>query len=179
MRYAGNGISLLSADKWSQERDTSLELYSLIVEAHLSLANMDEMKVYSDEVLQQSTLTELEKVRVHICNISLVGNTMNKAGEALDMSFAVLKKLGCKFPTNTLLQMRLAIASVATAKLPTENDVAALPLMEDPIKRACMEIMVSKPRFNFIILASTLSLKTCRSMLQFSVITVIMFLHSL
>ena len=140
--YAEKGISLLSPDKWSKEPKVSLELFSLIVEAHFSLANIDKMKVYGDEVLQQSTLTELEKVRIHSCNISLVGGTMNKAQEALDTSIAVLRKLGCKFPKNKLLQARLAVSSVVGAKLPTEKDIADLPIMDDPTRKACMEIMV-------------------------------------
>ncbi len=120
----------------------SLELFSLIVEAHFSLANVDKMKVYGDEVLQQSTLTELEKVRVYSCNISLVGGTMNKAQEALEMSIAVLRKLDCKFPENKLLQGRMALSSVAITKLPTEKEIADLPIMKDPSRKACMEIMV-------------------------------------
>jgi len=120
----------------------SLELFSLIVEAHFSLTNIDKMKVYGDEVLQQSTLTELEKVRIHSCNISLVGGTMNKAREALDMSIDVLRKLGCKFPKNKLLQVRLALSLLAITKLPTEKDIADLPIMDDPTRKACMEIMV-------------------------------------
>lgn len=121
----------------------SLELFSLVVEAHFSLANVDKMKFYGDEVIMQSALTELEKVRVHSCNISLVGGVMNKAREALDMSIAVLRKLGCKFPKNKLLQARIALSSLATTKLPTENDIANLPIMNDPARKACMKIMVS------------------------------------
>jgi len=143
VRYAEKGISLLPPDKWRQEREVSLELFSLIVEAYFSLANTDKMKVYGDEVLQQPTLTELEKVRVHSCNISFVGGTMNKAKEALDMSIAVLRKLGCKFPRNKLLQVSLALSSLAAIKLPTEKDIADLPPMEDETRKACMEIMVS------------------------------------
>ncbi len=119
-----------------------MELFSLIVEAHFSLANVDKMKVYGDEVLHQSSLTQLEKVRVHSCNIALVGGTMNKAREALDMSIAVLRKLGCKFPRNKLLQARLALSSLVTTKLPSEEEIAELPRMNDETKKACMEIMV-------------------------------------
>jgi len=118
-------------------------LYSLITEAYLSIADIDKMMVYGDEVLHQSKLTELEKVRVHICNISLNAGVMNKAREALDMSIDVLKKLGCKFPKNKLLQARLALSSLAATKLPTEKDIADLPLMDDETRKACMEIMVS------------------------------------
>lgn len=141
--YAEKGISLLPPDKWSQEREVSLELYSLIVEALFSNANIDKMKFYGDEVLNQPTLTELEKVRVHNCNISLLGGVMNKAKEALDMGIAVLRKLGCKFPRNKLLQARLAISSLSATKLPTEKEIADLPPMTDPIRKACMELMVS------------------------------------
>ena len=143
VRYAEKGISLLSSDKWNTEREVSLELFSLVVEAHFSLANADKMKVYGDEVLKQSTLTELEKVRVHSCNISLVGGSMIDGQEALDMSIAVLKKLGCKFPKNKLLQARIALSSLVTTKLPTEEDIANLPIMNDPARKACMKIMVS------------------------------------
>ncbi len=141
--YTEKGISLLPPDKWSQERVVSLELYSLIVEALFSNANIDKMKFYGDEVLNQPTLTELEKVRVHNCNISLLGGVMNKAKEALDMGIAVLRKLGCKFPRNKLLQARLAISSLSATKLPTEKEIADLPPMTDPIRKACMELMVS------------------------------------
>jgi len=141
--YAERGISLLPVEKWTQEREVSLELYSLLTEAYLSLVNAEKMKVYADEVLQQSSLSELEKVRVHICNISLYAGVMNKAREALDMSIDVLRKLGCKFPKNKLLQVRLAVSSVVGAKLPTEKDIADLPIMDDPTRKACMEIMVS------------------------------------
>ena len=143
VRYAEKGISLLSSDKWNTEREVSLELFSLVVEAHFSLANADKMKVYGDEVLQQSTLTELEKVRVHSCNISLVGGSMIHGQDALDMSISVLKRLGCKFPQNKLLQARIALSSLATTKLPTEKDIANLPIMNDPARKACMKIMVS------------------------------------
>ena len=125
MIYAERGISLLPVEKWTQEREVSLELYSLLTEAYLSLVNAEKMKVYADEVLQQSSLSELEKVRVHICNISLYAGVMNK------------------FPKNKLLQVRLAVSSVVGAKLPTEKDIADLPIMDDPTRKACMEIMVS------------------------------------
>ena len=141
--YAEKGISLLPPDKWSQEREISLDLFSLISEACFSNANIDKMKFYGDEVLNQPMLTELEKVRVHSCKISLVGGIANKSREALDMSIAVLRKLGCKFPRNKFLQARLALSSLAATKLPTEKDVADLPPMTDPIRKACMEIMVS------------------------------------
>jgi len=42
-----------------------------------------------------------------------------------------------------LLQVRLAVSSVVGAKLPTEKDIADLPIMDDPTRKACMEIMVS------------------------------------
>ncbi len=87
------------------------------------------------------------KVRVHSCNISLYGGTLNKSREALDMSIDVLRKLGCKFPSNKLLQARLAISLLTRTKLPTEKDVAALPPMEDETKKACMDIMVSHYSF--------------------------------
>lgn len=141
--YAEKGISLLPPDKWSKELEVSLELFSLIVEAHFSLGNIDKMKIYGDEVIRQSALSELEKVRVYNCNISLVGGTMNKAQEALEMSTAVLGKLDCKFPENKLLQGRMALSSVAITKLPTEREIADLPIMKDPSRKACMEIMVS------------------------------------
>ncbi len=121
----------------------SLELFTLIVEAHFSRGNIDKMKVYGDEVLRQSTLTELEKVWVYNCNISLVGGTMNKAQEALEMCIVVLRKLDCKFPENKLLQGRMALSSVAITKLPTEREIADLPILKDPSRKACMKIMVS------------------------------------
>eukprot|EP00985_Skeletonema_marinoi_P008003 scaffold3562_cov101-Skeletonema_marinoi.AAC.1 len=146
--YAERGITLLPVEKWTQEREVSLELYSLITEAYLSIADIDKMMVYGDEVLHQSKLTELEKVRVHICNISLNAGVMNKAREAIDMSIDVLKKLGCKFPKNKLLQARLALSSLAATKLPTEKDIADLPLMDDETRKACMEIMVNAATFS-------------------------------
>eukprot|EP00986_Skeletonema_menzelii_P004611 scaffold1587_cov139-Skeletonema_menzelii.AAC.3 len=148
INYAEKGISLLPPDKWSQERETSLGLFSLIVEAYFSNANIDKMKLYGDEVLNEPTLTELEKVRVHSCNISLVGGIMNKSREALNMSIAVLRKLGCKFPRNKLLQARLALSSLAATKLPTKKDVADLPPMTDPIRKACMDIMVNAATYS-------------------------------
>ncbi|KAK1741659.1 putative AAA ATPase [Skeletonema marinoi] len=146
--YAERGISLLPVEKWTQEREVSLELYSLITEAYLSIVNAEKMKVYANEVLHQSSLSELEKVRVHICIISLNAGVMNKAREALDMSIDVLRKLGCKFPKNKLLQARLAVSSVLGAKLPSEKDIAALSPMEDETRKACMEIMVNAATFS-------------------------------
>ena len=143
-RYAEKGISLLPPDKWNKEREVSLELFSLVVEAHLSLGNVEKMKLYGDEVIQQSALAELEKVRVHSCNISLVGGSMIHGQEALNMSITLLKKLGCRFPKSKLLQARLAISSLVSTKLPTERDIAILPIMNDPAKKACMKIMVSR-----------------------------------
>ena len=118
-------------------------MYSLIVEAYYCTADTRNAKIYGDEVLQQLTLSELEKVRVHSCNISLYGGALNKPREALDMSIDVLRKLGCKFPSNKLLQACLAISLLTTTKLPNEKDIAALPPMEDETKKACMDIMVS------------------------------------
>ena len=97
------------------------------------------MNYYSDELLQQQVLTELEKVRIYHCKISALGGS-GHASEALALSLEVLGRLGCQFPRNRAGQMIKAIYLLSNTKLP-DKDVEALPLMTDETKKACMVLM--------------------------------------
>ena len=139
MSFAERGIALLPSGRWNHHQQVSLELYSLCCEAHLSIGSTDSMHSYGDEVLQQQTLTELEKVRIYHCKISSLGGG-RKSSEALALSLDVLGKLGCKFPRSSAGQAVKALASLRNTKLP-KGDIRVLPTMVDETKKACMVLM--------------------------------------
>jgi len=137
--FGERGIALLSSESWSQQQKLTLELYSLCSEAHFSVGNIDEMYSYVDEIIQQETLTELEKGRAYHCKISTLGGS-GKASEALALSLDVLGRLGCKFPRTSVGQVAKALSSLSSTKLP-KHDITALSHMIDSTKKACMMLM--------------------------------------
>lgn len=99
------------------------------------------MNYWADEILQQESLTELEKVPVNHCKISFLGGS-GRASEALALSLDVLGKLGCNFPRGKAGQVAKALASLKSTKLP-EHDLSAMPSMIDETKKACMVLMIN------------------------------------
>lgn len=139
-KYGEKGIRLLSPDRWTSQRELSLQLYSICTEVHGCLGNLDEMQKHCDEVLNQKQLPLSDKLRVYVCLIQSIGNGGNSE-EALGLLLDVLGQLGCTFPRTSVLQIVKAIAWLGKTKFPTKEVVAALPLMTDPTKKSCMMLM--------------------------------------
>jgi predicted ATPase len=139
-KYGEKGIGLLAPDRWTSQKDLSLKMYSICAEAHYSNGNVAEMQKYCDEVLHQNDIPILDKMRVYHCMLTTMGNG-GRALEALKLSINVLSKLGCKFPRNSASQMGKVIYWLGKTKLPSEGEIAELPLMTDPTHKACMQLM--------------------------------------
>jgi predicted ATPase len=139
-KYGGKGISLLPADRWKSMKDMSLKIYSICAEAHYSLGNVAEMQKYCDEVLHQDNIPIFDKMRVYHCMLITMGNG-GRAPEALKLSLDILSQLKCKLPRNSASQMVTAFYWLSKTKLPSKDEIAELPLMTDPIHKACMQLM--------------------------------------
>ena len=132
----------MPADRWSLEQKLSIEMYSICTEAHFSLGNIGQMNFYGDELLQQESVAELEKVRVYHCKICALGGR-GKSKEALALCLKVLGRLGCHFPRNICGQAAKAISSISSTKLPKDDILSTLSPMTDETKKACMLLMTN------------------------------------
>jgi predicted ATPase len=140
VKYGGKGIGLLPADRWTSQKELSLKMYSICAEAHYSLGNVAETQKYCDEVLDQDKIPILDKMRVYHCMFMTMGNG-GRAPEALKLSLDILSQLKCKFPRKRASQMAKALYWLSKTKLPSKDEIAELPLMTDPIHKACMQLM--------------------------------------
>jgi transcriptional accessory protein Tex/SPT6 len=139
-KYGGKGIVLLPADRWTRMKAMSLKIYSICAEAHYSLGNVAEMQKHCDEVLHQDNIPIFDKMRVYHCMLITMGNG-GRAPEALKLSLDILSQLKCKLPRNSASQMVTAFYWLSKTKLPSKDEIAELPLMTDPIHKACMQLM--------------------------------------
>lgn len=141
--YLDLGISLLGdgPDKWQNQYDLSLALYTEATEAAYLSAEFDRMDDWFREILKQARTT-LEKVKPYEIRI-LAYKAENRFMEATETGLDLLEQLGERFPRKpTMAHM---IRDLATTQLMlrgrSNEDLMALPLMTDPEKSAAMRII--------------------------------------
>lgn len=139
--YLTIGISLLSSKTWTEEYDTSLNLYTLAAETAYLNGKFDKMNGHIDVVLEH-TRDLLDKVKVYEIRI-LSFKAENKLIDAINTGLDLLTQLGEKFPKNpklphvmfNLIKTKLKLKGKSISYL--EN----LPVMEDKEKIAAMRII--------------------------------------
>lgn len=142
-RYAAVGIRLLPDDRWTSLPTLTLNLYSIGAEAEGIRGQIDEAKVYFDEVVNNSQ-NEVDKLRVYYLYMDTLTN-LNRAAEATDICLRVLAKFDCKFPFKPGGQAWAAIKDILKLSkekyIPTQDEMDQLPLITDPSKAEVMKLL--------------------------------------
>ncbi|MEG4495048.1 ATP-binding protein [Microcoleus sp. D3_18_C4] len=141
VRYLRVAMELLPADSWQSHYDLTLAIYESTAEAEYLNINYEASKKMVDIVLQNSK-SLLEKVNVYELQIQSY-NAQNRVVEALNTGLEVLKLLGISFPQNPHALHIMAGLSNTKLRLGLKRieDLANLPEMIDPEKKAAMRIL--------------------------------------
>lgn len=139
-RYFKNGLNLLGDDCWQTSYDLTLTLHVEAAEmAYLSSDN-DEMENLVQEVLDHAR-NALDNAPAHAVSIQ-AATARNRWAEAAEEAVETLRNLGLDLPTDpgkqevesSLLKTKDILAGKSL------DDLANLPRMTDPYKKAIMQI---------------------------------------
>ncbi|MEG4201839.1 serine/threonine-protein kinase PknK, partial [Microcoleus sp. Pol12A5] len=141
VRYLRVAMELLPADCWQSHYELTLAIYESTAEAEYLNINYEKSKKLVDIVINKSN-NLLEKVNVYELQIQSY-NAQNRPLEALNTGLEVLKLLGISFPQNpkTLNIVAGLINTKLSLGLKRIEDLANLPEMTDPDKKAAMGIL--------------------------------------
>ncbi|MCP4136285.1 MAG: AAA family ATPase [bacterium] len=140
-KYLEKGIALLAKDCWQEEYNLAFNLHvEGALAAYLS-SDFEQMDFWVNVALAH-TDEILDTVKLYEVKIQSY-SAQNRAGEAVKIALLVLKLLGIRFPEEPTrmdivrgyVKTRLFLAGKRIA------DLANLPAMEDPYKRAVLRIM--------------------------------------
>ncbi len=140
LAYLQSGIELVGEEGFTHEYELSLALYTEACKAAQASDDPVAMERYADEVLANSTslLDELPvyetKIHAYIAKRELA--------QAAELGLEVLDLLGMSFPAEpNPADAHAALVSIRTMLAGREiEELIALPVMEDPKKRAAMRI---------------------------------------
>jgi hypothetical protein len=137
------GINLLPENSWIEHYDMALELNSYAAESEGSLGNKEALDYYCNKVLNRSEVPLSDKLRVY----EVLVNSMTYAyrhKEAFDLLLAILKQLGCSFPSTSLSRKLAIVFGLIRVKLSlrswTPGDFSNMP----PITKDAMQIQTQK-----------------------------------
>ncbi len=143
LSYLATGIDLIRSldDAWETHYDLSLALHTEATEAAYLSGEFDRMDAWFEEILRNAR-TILEKVKPYEIRI-LAYKAENRFMESIETGLEVLGQLGERFPR------RPHVGHVLLDLVKTEialrgrghDELMALPLMENPEKRAAMRII--------------------------------------
>ncbi|MEG4113412.1 MULTISPECIES: AAA family ATPase [unclassified Microcoleus] len=141
VRYLRVAMELLPADCWQSHYELTLAIYESTAEAEYLNINYEKSKKLVDIVINKSN-NLLEKVNVYELQIQSY-NAQNRPLEALNTGLEVLKLLGISFPQNPKALNIVAglINTKLSLGLKRIEDLANLPEMTDPDKKAAMGIL--------------------------------------
>lgn len=141
--YLATGIELIRSrhDAWAAHYDLSLDLYTEATEAAYLSGEFDRMDAWFEEILRNARGI-LEKVKPYEIRI-LAYKAENRFMESIATGLEVLEQLGERFPKRPHLgHVLLDLVKTELALRGRGHDeLMALPLMEDPGKRAAMRII--------------------------------------
>ncbi|WP_428266225.1 protein kinase domain-containing protein [Haliangium sp.] len=143
LTYLGSGIELLGDDGFTHEYELALALHTEACKAAQASDDLVTMDRYADLVLANA-VSLLDKLPVHEARISAY-IAKRELARALALGLEVLDSLGTRFPAEPGpddVQAPLMDAWGALAGYELE-ELVALPVMDDPEKRAAMRIMVT------------------------------------
>ncbi|MEG4942882.1 AAA family ATPase [Microcoleus sp. F4-D5] len=143
IRYLNLGLELLPDSSWQNHYDLTRNLHLETLETEYLNTNFERAQELSEVVLFQSK-TQLETIKVYELRIPFY-LSQNQPQAALDTGIKVLKLLGVSLPRNPtklsivvgLIRNKIAIGSKRI------EDLAFLPLMNDPYKLAAQRILVA------------------------------------
>jgi predicted ATPase/signal transduction histidine kinase/tRNA A-37 threonylcarbamoyl transferase component Bud32 len=141
VRYLRVAMELLPADCWQSQYDLTLAIYESTAEAEYLNINCEGSKQLVDIILDRAK-NLLDKVNVYELKIQSY-NSQNRLGEALSTGLEVLKMLGVSLPKNPKPINIIAgmIKTKISLGLKGIEDLANLPEMTDPDKKAAMRIL--------------------------------------
>ena len=167
-RYASKGIDLLTADRWSQHYDLSLQLYSTATEVDGLLGHCNKMQESCSEVLNQINCPLLDRLRVYNALLEYLGFQEDRPGEAIELCLDVLRQLGCKFPRNavaiassTILWLSRSKSIIMSRRM---QEIVQSRIMTNPKHVACMKLLDRLATFCYVGSSSLFPLVVLRSL---------------
>ena len=152
--YLAKGIGLLPTQCWNDHYHLTLELYSTAAEAEFCVGNFARMRLYCNQVLDQTERPILEKRRAY--NVLLDGTA---AEEGMWAAFAfcrsLLAKLGCHFPKTSWgvkFHVRAVIMLIRAGrrKYTASETISQLSLMDDETKQWLMVLIDKFSAFTYL-----------------------------
>jgi histidine kinase len=144
LSYFNSGLTALGDDRaWSRDYDLTLELQSATAEAAYLSGHFEQLERLATEVLARAK-TPLDRVPIYQIKIQ-AAIAQNNATAAIATALQTLEELGVRIPAQPKPQdIELGMRNTQQA-LAGKNiqDLLQLPVMEDPTKRAAMQIISS------------------------------------
>lgn len=137
--YAKLGIqSISSVEMWTKSKLLAVKLHAEAAEAEKSMEHIEQAEKYTNFVLENSKLSEVEKLPCHYVMFDCFG-----PHKALALCLRLLDAIGCHIPRGRLnRQMRLSHAvSLASQKALHGGSVADMQLVSDVKRWHQMELM--------------------------------------
>ncbi|NET45733.1 ATP-binding sensor histidine kinase [Okeania sp. SIO2B3] len=142
-RYLNVGLELLPTNSWESHYELTRELYVETLEAEYLNTNFERAQQLSEFIFARTTKL-LEQVKVYELLIEF-HTSQNQSQQALDTSLKVLKKFKLTFPKKisklTIIKEYLYIKFSLSRY--SVDDLANLPVMNDPYKLAAIKITIS------------------------------------
>ncbi|WP_428266231.1 AAA family ATPase [Haliangium sp.] len=139
--YLQSGLALLDEDSFAHEYELAMALHTEACAAAQASDDLVAMERYADLVLTNAS-SLLDRLPVYETRVyGYIGK--GQLAQALELGLEVLDLLGVRFPAEpSPADVAEAIMSVRGALAGREfEELAALPVMDDPEKRAAMRIM--------------------------------------
>lgn len=112
-KYAAHGIDLLEeATKWTENRQLTLQLYSIGAELNLLAGHLSVADEYCDVVLCRSELSTMETLPLKMVRAKALSTMELKFDEALEYCLKLLKEIGCKLTWSKSLVPVQAVSMV-------------------------------------------------------------------
>jgi len=143
VKYLNTGLELLTFDSWKNQYNLTFDLYIEAVGSEYLNTNFERAAQLAEVVLKQAK-TLLEKVIVYEAKVNFY-SSQNQMQLAIDTAIAVLKMLGISLPKQPTIPTILAslVSTKLTVGKRNIQELANLPLMNDPYKRAAMRILIT------------------------------------
>jgi len=144
-KYAAYGIKQLPEDKWTLQRQLTLQFYSLGAEMEYALGNIPKAEEYIGIILERDEIAPMETLLLRKMKAQILATAHLRWNEACDYGLVILKDIGYKFAWNRGLipiQMLVAIRNLAkrVKKLSVE-DVQSMNFIQNKNQMAVIDIL--------------------------------------
>jgi histidine kinase len=143
VKYLNAGLGLLAEDSWIHDYELTLSLYVATMEAEYLNTNYQQAKILIDLAIAQAK-TVLDRVKIYTKKIQFY-ISQGDFVSAIDTGIEILTMLGTHLPTDSesLSQMSQNLRSQLMFDTSQIANLADLPLMEDPVKLAATNILIT------------------------------------